>query len=286
MKKKNMADKIWFLLILLLLITAISCVTKPRGKPVYTWTAQAEENEDSWFITLHPEVAPGVYPFTLGGPLFGSSRIKGYATEDGTGGWTLSVDTLHHFNTWSGGWTDADLLVLGSLNLVPSDGGWKLKVTEQPVIESVRKGTIRYKDKIIHGDDASKMITNRWYRLEAAAEYLRGRLPEPWYDYFHRKPKKGNCFVLPAGRLLFPEMYGYPEGKTASEKLPENRARGELLTWDTVWTGENFPEFMQEVRDAGTLYRDFEEASPLLYTLYQWPLFWKEKAEKLTFTAQ
>jgi hypothetical protein len=267
--------------LLLTALMALACASRPKA--VSQWETPETKGLDSWNLSLYPEVAAGTHPFSLTGPAFGKAKLTGYAESDGSGGWVLSVDTLKWFSNWSNGWTDADFLVLGTLTLTPGETGWKLAATEIPVIESLREGSIRYKDKIVYGDNAVKMITNRWYRLEAAAEYLREKLPAAWYDYRYRKIKKGESFETAAREVLFPEVYGYPAGKTAAPRAPGNYVRGEYLSWDTLWTKENFPEHLREVRDAGTLFRDYEEMSPFLYLMYLWPTLWKEQAATLNF---
>jgi hypothetical protein len=43
---------------------------------------------------------------------------------------------------------------------------------------------------------------------------------------------------------------------------------GAGIVWDKQYTEKIFPEQYIELRNSGTLYRDFEEAQELFYTIY------------------
>lgn len=270
-------------LFIFMAVTLAGCASGP--KPVSRWTAPGNGKKNIWEVRFLPETAPGIHPFELSGPPLEQARLTGYAAPDGNGGWVLSVDTLKWFNNSRLGWMEGDFLTLGTLTLIPGEtGSWSLAATEVPVIESLREGSLRYKDTLVYGDEAARIITNRWYRLEATAEYLRNTLKTPWFDHRVLPQKKGGSFETTVRVRLFPERFGYPEGFSPSENTQANRSRGELLDWDTAWSREQFPEHLREVRDAGTLYRDWEEMSPFLYVLYLWPELWKSRITTLELT--
>ncbi len=201
--------------------------------------------------------------FTLSDPQKPRVRIEGYPEKDVTDCQSLRVEYIHWFSNWKDGWTEAVLRAEGNL-CIKTDSA-KPGIRENMRILSVDYARIRYKDNILGNDEGIKTFQRRLSRIEAAVAWLSDTAGE-------RKPMQEKEFTAWAGKNLFPEIYGYPEGFSASKPGKDSRIRGEGIRWDTVWTTNRFPRELQEVRNSGTLYRDWEETTSLFYFLYTWEI--------------
>lgn len=187
------------------------------------------------------------------------AKMTGFAERDAEGDLIMTVEQFHWFNNWHDGWTDADLVASGKLRLTKEGSRWLVSPLEKIVLEQTTTAKIRYRDDILSGNEAAALFDRRIGRVTATAEWIAEALPR---EYLF-KP-----FLTDAEQLLFPERFGYPEGTKASPATKENRRRGEGCVWDTQYTRDTIPELLREVRDTGTLYRDWEESAELFYFIY------------------
>lgn len=192
--------------------------------------------------------------------------VNGFLDSDGT----LQAESVTWFTNWRDGWTEANISASGSLRVEGSGKEAKLAVVEPVAFVSVESARIRYRDRIIYGDEAARLLERRILRAETAALALLEAFNGRHFPSFTAKKKSERpaSFEYAAGQYLFPERYGYPEGSKPSPKNAENRTRGEGLEWDTGYTGTIDPQ-LAEVRDSGTLWRDWEECAGLFYFIYQ-----------------
>ena len=58
-----------------------------------------------------------------------------------------------------------------------------------------------------------------------------------------------------------------PEGW---ERENDQWVKAEDIRWNTGYTERVFPEHLREIRNSGTLLRDWEEAVEWLYVEYEW----------------
>ena len=194
--------------------------------------------------------------------------LEGRAEKADDGSWTVYPERLHWFNNWKEGWTEADIATTGKLAASEREGGWKLSSLEPVVAEYSEQARIRFQDTRIAGDSGTAVFDRRMNRIRAAAQFLNDKFRGKSFPEFARGGDK-SAFSLAAGKTLFPEIFGYPEGTAESPESAETRQRGEGILWDTGYSASEIPENLREVRDTGTLYRDWEESSLLFYYIYE-----------------
>jgi len=265
MKAKTISRPLTVVLAVLSLIgvfQAAGCKSAPRAPQGSNFTADFSPGENgNTECTLRDRLLPG-------------SLILGTAAQDTSGKWIMSVERVKWFNNWSDGWSEAMIVASGTLSLelaAPEKParGWTVTVIEGLKLEYASTAMIRYRDKILYGDQAVEMLNRRIERVKTAGAFLGTSLSGKSFQTLkaERKNRRADSFEHCAGSILFPELYGYPEGTAESPKLKENRARGEGLTWDTGYSEEHLDPALKDVRNSGTLYRDWEESAELFYFL-------------------
>lgn len=183
---------------------------------------------------------------------------------------TFAVESVEWFSNWRDGWTEASFFAVGRIRLEGTGKDAKLVPLEPLILQSTEKARIRYRDSIVSGDEAAATMDRRLLRAETAALALQERFERRKFPFLRAEKKKDrpDSFEYAAGGFLFPERYGYPEGSGASPDVKGNRNRGEGLTWDTRYS-ELLEPRLKEVRDTGTLWRDWEECAELFYIIYE-----------------
>jgi len=200
--------------------------------------------------------------FLLSGPFGVKSRLAGTVASAADGRKTMMLESFDWFDNWHDGWTEADFAASGTLILEKEGSGWTLTQADVPVLEYAERATIRYRDTIIEGDDALKRLSWRYDRIAAASGFLGNVLGDAYPD--------PAGFRNEAGKFLFPEAYGYAPGKKPGIDANADRVKAEGIAWDTSYTAAVFPPEFADVRNTGTLYRDWEESADLFYVLYVW----------------
>ena len=225
------------------------------GEPqvaVYYWTGGMEVRE--------VRNKAGEHSVVISLSRFPTMKIRGKAPDDRGEFYLTSLDYLGG-NTY--GWNEYRLDLSGSGNLLLSDTAATLWIPDEIEAIQISAGRIKRYDTRITGNDALISLRNRRERILALVEWMREQedvptVPERNYFERHWKP------------VLFPEM-------TAKKKRPENwqqendqRVRAEDIRWNTGYTERIFPELLRDVRNSGTLLRDWEEALDWIYIEYNW----------------
>lgn len=198
-----------------------------------------------------------------GGPLRGA-LLQGVVQPDDAGGWKISLISLHWFNNWSNGWTDATFVVDGSLDLRRSASAWHLLVRSAPEIDGPSAVTIRYYNDYLGGTEALDQFTDRWNRIEAYAKFLHSRYGNIW-----------PASTRNLERILFPEIYGY-----STPPAPDHASvEGSGVRWNSDYTRALFPKELRPIRDSGTMLRDWEESRGLWQLAFSWRGIWAKAIE-------
>lgn len=238
-------------------LTVLSCRSVPPATGPAVWDSvtieQGEEYTTAYLV------------------LSGRSRnvLSGPATRNGDGSWTVEAEELQWFSNWHEGWSEAVIMVTGTLRLTNTGSGWQVQRISPVRTDYAAQGAIRYRDTRLTGDAGTDAVSRRLNRISAAVAFLSEALDGEQFTRFTVDSKKvrESSFEYRAGRLLFPEQYGYPEGTEESTNGREYN-RGEGLRWDTGYTELYVPETLHDVRNSGTLYRDWEETGELFYYMY------------------
>jgi len=170
----------------------------------------------------------------------GSVAPTGSKDPSGSDAYVMTVDQMHWFSNWHDGWTEADITTTGSLLIVKNGTKWDVSVLSKLVPEQTTAAKVRYRDTIKRNDQAISLMNRRIERITATVEWLAKNLPV--------------------------ESFSGSGGIKSFEK--ENRSPGEGYSWDVMYTKETFPEYMIDIRDTGTLFRDWEESTDLVYFMY------------------
>lgn len=255
---------------------ALSCASAPKRG----WSVASPTMAGQTAIALGTE-AEGLVPATIVSPYLGEDvELRGSARRvDGTEGaeaWEIELEEISYFRNWTRGWTEAKVEAAGTLRLTRTDGLWKGEVLAAPSIGSVRTAKARYMDSFLSGDQALRAVANRLERIKAAVAFRREGGSDAWFVRPEKKTRFFGLLSYPGyaeayGPLFFPERYGYPK---RSGPVGPGR-KGDDIVWDTGYTRAVFPERLWEVRDSGTLYRDWEEGIGLWFLADQWATFWE-----------
>ncbi len=261
--------KILIVLVLIFTVFAL-CASCRTVKPSQSLEARSGSAQHRWNLALFENPDGTGTRFELTGALLGSGRLQGSARALPEGGWQLQAETLRWFTNWAEGWTEAGFVMSGEM-LIARDGElWRLSVPTAVVWEYPESATIRYRDTILYGEPALSVFRRRWDRVSAVVPLLQSALGEDEYPLYKAKKRaqRGSSFFAQAGRFLLPEVYGLPSGGKLPRPLPIDRSRAEGRIWNRAYSREFFPESLREIRDTGTVYRDWEESAELFFALY------------------
>lgn len=197
-----------------------------------------------------------------GGALSGAV-LSGVARKENASGWTVSLESLHWFNNWKNGWTDATFVADGSFEIDPSPSragsAWTVAIKSRPEIDAPYVATIRYYDQYLNGSYAFQQFTDRFRRIQAYTKFLRHRFGDSWYGSPERRR-----------RFLFPEVYGYDRPPA----LHHATAEEDGILWNTDHTKQQFPKELWPLRDSGTMLRDYKESPGLWDLTFYWDELW------------
>lgn len=275
---------ICFLCILSISFIFLSCKTEPD----YRWRAEDADALSTWSVEM-VALGENVFQFSMSGPLLESSEILGEAFLEEEGSWLIHLDTLEWFHNHPQGWSEGRFALWGTLRIRQdlSGSGWTMEVVETPWIDSVLEGSIRYKDSIIGDNRGRDLLHRRWLRVTTLTPLFQENLSENHYLQIHqnRKDKSALNFEQELGSFLLPEVYGYPEGIAAAVN-PEALFYAQQREWDGLYTASILPKEWRDLRNSGTLYRDFKEGLPLMWVSYNWDWLWTEALSHAEFTLE
>ncbi len=250
-------------------LALVSCATQPAPG----WTGKGEALPRGLTLEVNGQEV------IIKSPYLGTNvQVYGTLVEKTSPdlGYTVELTHLDYFQNWAQGWTEGTFQIAGELDLTSAGGEWTIKTLGPVEILSPQKALIRYKDTYLSGDQALTALRDRWNRITTALE------GQPM-DRFWSESARGQMNWLPpsfqprfeqnAGSHYFPEIYGYPQNYQTLGPWVD----GESILWDQGYTQSTFPENLQEVRNTGTLYRDWEEGLGLWYLAAQWKYFWEQK---------
>jgi hypothetical protein len=246
-----------------------SCSSFPAGE---AWNAEGEALPGG----LSVEIGADGSDFRIRGGALEGAALRGRAERDGEA-WKLRIDRMEWFGNWNEGWTEASFGAEGELSLVPSGEGWAVAVERAPAIGQPEKATIRLYGNYFDGDEALGLLSRRWERIKAAADFVKERFPEagPGAKRYGRAVRA----------FLFPELYGYAKAGAPLPAKGHGVKVGESVRWDSDYSASVFPEELRELRDSGTMLRDFEEGLGLWSLRQRWDRIWSEEIIVARFAA-
>jgi len=161
------------------------------------------------------------------------------------------------------GWNEFSLQIFGSGYLIYSNSAGELEVTETIEHIQITHGRIHRYDTRITGNEALIALRNRSDRISALAAWMLNIENAPKGQTI----KNFENFWKP---ILFPEL-------VSKRKRPNNWClsydsfqKSNDIRWNTGYTERVFSEELWQVRNTGTLLRDWEEALMWIYMEYEW----------------
>ncbi|MBN2511035.1 MAG: hypothetical protein JXB03_12195 [Spirochaetales bacterium] len=251
------------IILVVALTTAVSCATREKTGPVdYRLYAGGELT-----ITVARD----------GKTVMTSTLLPGLeiiGETDRSNPRTFSVTSVNMFGNWPNGWTHCRYEASGTYTFVESGNGLWVNVTAPLELWEIEKGEIRYFDTYFRGDNGLHKARQRVDRMKELARFLKTDRHFPKVSgSMKKKTAYGDGFINVQGAFLFPEYYNRKDVSDIG-----CLERGE--TWDSGYTEKEFPEHLHDLRNSGSLWRDFEEAPQMLLSLYNLAFVANEYIEK------
>jgi len=188
--------------------------------------------------------------------------LKFRASEPNESG-EFNMVSLDYLGGSAQGWNEFRLELAGDGKLVLDETTASISAHHDSV-EPIQITFARIKryDTRLSGNEALALLRNRYERIKTIAEWMNGRNAPKDMDI-----ERFEGYWKP---ILFPEVVKekYRDRQWRQENDQWNRA--ESINWNKSYTERLFPEELREIRDSGTLLRDWEEALDWLYNEYEW----------------
>ena len=190
---------------------------------------------------------------------FPMMKLRGTA-PDTNGDFYLT--SLEYLSGSSHGWNEYSMEILGEGTLSLSDTAI-LKIKEKIEMVQISSGSIQRYDTRIIGIDALSGLRNRRERITSAVAWMSS------LEYAPQEQTIGD-FEKYWKHLLFPEIVSKKKKPSGWLQEGDQFIRAEDISWNTSYTERLFPEELRQVRDSGTLLRDWEEALRWIHLEYEW----------------
>ncbi|MDR2964821.1 MAG: hypothetical protein LBU88_03500 [Treponema sp.] len=206
---------------------------------------QNKNNEQSIVITFNN------YPML---------KIRGSYPLENT---EIQTTSLEYFGSYTHGWNEYSMAMLGTGKLSLEPGGANFVITENFEQVEITGGRIHRYDTRITGSEAVTALRNRHERMLALVE---------WMSSLEDAPKRLSIkeFEIYWKPILLPEMVSKGKRPLNWRLNTDTFQRAESISWNKGYTERVFPEELHPIRNSGTLLRDWEEALPWLYMEYEW----------------
>jgi len=232
----------------------------------------------------------------LNSQLLGWSSLRGHLKKEQNENLTFEINEIRLFGSWPNGWTEAVYEANGKIIFTKKENSYISKVVDDLEIFEIKYGGIRYIDNFYINNDGANKVKDRIERSKQLVNFLKERKFDKFYGSPSRQTKYGKSFKNATQIYLFPESKGFnglekknllPEiyyknsvslqdatGDKTVKKSKYQFAQGYL--WNKDYTARVFPANLHELRNTGSLWRDYEEAIQIIFTLYNLDYYYKE----------
>jgi len=232
-------------------------------KKIARYRARAKEGAEFDMEILHAQDKAGQRLLVVSQGKFPAVQMRVTEPDSEQNFYVSSVDYVSG-NT--AGWNQYSMELSGTGSCVLSETGAVFSLNGDIEKVQITQGKIRLYDTTIIGGNAVNNLRNREDRIEALAEWMRGREDAP--QGLDRKAFQN--FWKP---VLFPEICPKRKRPAGWQLDGDVYKRAEEIKWNTGYSQRVFPELFWPVRDSGTLLRDWEEAFEWIYLQYEWETF-------------
>ena len=199
---------------------------------------------------------------------FPTIKIRGSAPDD-TGEFNLTM--LNYLGGNTQGWNEYSMDLYGQGTVSLGDTSATLSIPDAVETVQITWGRIRRYDTRITGTEALTNLRNRHERILAVTEWMASLEGAP-------EGLSLSSFEQHWKPILFPELASRKTKPDGWQQEGDQWNRAEDIRWNTSYTERTFPELLRNVRDSGTLLRDWEEALDWLYYTYEWDRILKQLA--------
>jgi hypothetical protein len=205
----------------------------------------------------------GTYSFVITLEQFPSIQIRGSAPDEQGAFYLTSLDYLggspHGWNEYRLDLAAVGRLVLGEITAT-------LSIPDEIISVEISAGRIRRFDTRITGTEAITSLGNRRERILALNEWMKASYREDAAPP-NLNRKDFEKYWKP---VLFPELVSKKKRPAGWRQEDDNWARAEDIRWNTGYTERVFSEELWNIRNSGTMLRDWEEAFEWIYVEYSW----------------
>jgi hypothetical protein len=201
---------------------------------------------------------------------FPAMKIRGSApNEQGA----FSLSSLDYLGGNPQGWNEYRLDLFGSGNLEFGETTARLLIHDGVEPVEISSGRIRRYDTRIVGSQAVTSLRNRRERVLAITEWMNASQSPA----FNNREE----FELYWKPLLFPEMVSRRHRPADWQQADDLWIRAEDIRWNTSYTERVFPELLREIRNSGTMLRDWEEALDWIYIEFEWSRILEQLSQEI-----
>jgi hypothetical protein len=175
----------------------------------------------------------------------------------------FNMVSLDYLGGSAQGWNEFRLDIAGEGKLILD--GTTAAISVQHEIETIQISFARIKryDTRLSGNEALTGLRNRHERVKSIAEWMNSRENSP-------KGIDVKNFEKYWKPVLFPETVLKKKRPPDWQQENDQWNRADSINWNKTYTERLLPEDLREIRNSGTMLRDWEEALDWIYNEYEW----------------
>ena len=164
------------------------------------------------------------------------------------------------------GWNEFSLQIMGTGRLRLGDIATQqlasFELIEEIEFSSLKSARIQRYDTRLTGDDAVASLRARYDRITSLVEWM--------LSLDMQKDQVIKDFEKSWKSFLFPEIVTQKNRPENWQQEGDISVKAEDINWNTNYTERVFSEELKDVRNSGTLLRDWEESLSWIYMFYEW----------------
>ncbi|MBN2546900.1 MAG: hypothetical protein JXB50_13955 [Spirochaetes bacterium] len=282
------------LCLFIITIAVFGCKTIAKYSSTKKYAASDSLNAPESTLSIK-ETTKGEKYAELTSPFLGWSSLRGQLKNGQNGDLLFDINEIRLFGSWPNGWTEGFCEAYGKIVFKKKDNTYFSKVIDNLEIFEIKSGGIRYIDNFYIDNDGAKKVKERIERSQKLIDFLKTKNFDKFYGNPLKDTKYGISFKKATHVYLFPETKGfgglerkkllpdiYYKNTTTNTDLTDDKTKrtskyqfAQGYLWNKDYTSRVFPEDLQALRNTGSLWRDYEEAIQIIFTLYNIDYYFK-----------
>jgi hypothetical protein len=220
----------------------------------------------------------GTYSVIITMEQFPAIQIRGSAPDENG---VFHLTSMDYLGGSTHGWNEYRLDLVAEGRLVLNETTATLSIPDEIITVEIESGRIRRFDTRITGGEALTSLNNRRERIRALSEWMNAPSEEVTLSEEGEPPdEEASETVTPYlsrddfeslwKPVLFPELVSKKKRPQGWRQEGDKRVNAEDIRWNTGYTERVFPEELRNIRNSGTMLRDWEEAFEWIYVEYSW----------------